>query len=203
MELRTLSDANIEKLLQEPRRIWQVLEAQDPDAAPPLPPMKVKQPNLLQRLLGMKIATTPVSTPPRDTPGDLVFADNELRTLDMAKTWHGIHFLLTGTSWEGEPPMNFLLGGREVGDIDVGYGPARALTAAEVAAFSSALQSISDEELKSRFVPAQMEEVYPTIWDRDPADDDALGWLMEFMPDLRKFVADAGAEGLGVVATLS
>ena len=48
--------------------------------------------------------------------------------LDLDKAWHGIHFLLTGSAWEGEEPLCYLLaGGQEVGDEDVGYGPARVL----------------------------------------------------------------------------
>lgn len=40
----------------------------------------------------------------------------------LDKAWHGLHFLFTGTAWEGDPPLNFLVsGGREIGDVDVGY----------------------------------------------------------------------------------
>lgn len=42
----------------------------------------------------------------------------------MDKAWHGIHYLLTGTAWEGDPPLNFLVtGGREVGTEEIGIGP--------------------------------------------------------------------------------
>src|SRR5215203_4027303 len=53
--------------------------------------------------------------------------------IDLDKSWHGIHYLLTKTAWAGEPPLSFLvLGGAEVGDIDVGYGTARAFRSDEV-----------------------------------------------------------------------
>jgi hypothetical protein len=53
---------------------------------------------------------------------------------DVDKAWQGLHFLLTGSAWNGEPPLNFLVsGGREIGDVDVGYGPARGFTSTEVA----------------------------------------------------------------------
>jgi hypothetical protein len=40
--------------------------------------------------------------------------------LGLEKSWHGLHFLLTGDAWMGDPPLNFLtMGGEEVGDIDV------------------------------------------------------------------------------------
>src|SRR3712207_3831611 len=56
--------------------------------------------------------------------------------IDLDKAWHGIHFLLTGTAWEGQEPLCYLLvGGEYIGDEDVGYGPARVLRPHEVADF--------------------------------------------------------------------
>ena len=65
------------------------------------------------------------------------FLDEEgFADFDIDKAWHGIHYLLTGTAWEGAAPLNFLVaGGRPVGDVDVGYGPARAFSGAEVVGF--------------------------------------------------------------------
>ena len=38
--------------------------------------------------------------------------------LDIGEAWHGLQYLLTGTAWEGQPPLDFLVpGGDEVGDI--------------------------------------------------------------------------------------
>lgn len=35
----------------------------------------------------------------------------------LHKAWHGIHFVLTGSAWGGEPPLNFLVsGGASIGD---------------------------------------------------------------------------------------
>lgn len=52
--------------------------------------------------------------------------------MDVDKAWHGIHFLLCGNTWEGEHPLNFVVcGGQYVGDVDVGYGPARVYMSAE------------------------------------------------------------------------
>ena len=53
--------------------------------------------------------------------------------LDIDKAWHAIHYILCGHPWEGEPPyFNVVLGGTEINDEDVGYGPARYLVPAEV-----------------------------------------------------------------------
>jgi hypothetical protein len=72
--------------------------------------------------------------------------------LDIDKTWHIIHFLLNDDPWEGEGPLSdAVLGGSQLTDEDLGYGPARFLHPAEVAATAQALGGVSGEELWSRF----------------------------------------------------
>jgi Domain of unknown function (DUF1877) len=144
---------------------------------------------------------------------DLVFAeyaldaanDDELAYLD--KAWHGIHYLLTGTAWEGEAPWNTLLaGGTEVPDSDEewGYGPPRCVSAADTARFAQALAATTDDELAARFDPGDMgaKGIYPEIWDRPPSEDDTLGYLMEYVAVLRKFVADVTARNKGLLIAL-
>jgi hypothetical protein len=64
--------------------------------------------------------------------------------IDLDKAWHGIHFLLTGSAWEGDEPLGYLIAaGQPVGDEDVGYGPARVLRPKEVAQLDAALAAIS------------------------------------------------------------
>jgi hypothetical protein len=132
--------------------------------------------------------------------GELEPGDDAL--LDLDKTWHGIHFLLTGEAWSGAPPLDFIVsGGREVGDEeDVGYGPARAFSSAQVAQVAAALDPITPETLRERFDGERMmrAEIYPEIWDRDPADDDTLGYLVEYFELLKPFIADAARRGLGM-----
>ena len=54
--------------------------------------------------------------------------DDSSEALSLAKSWHGLHYILTGDPVQGDPPLNFLLvGGAEVGDEDIGYGPAGSL----------------------------------------------------------------------------
>src|SRR4051812_34848725 len=74
------------------------------------------------------------------------------RHLDLDKSWHIIHFLLAGDAWAGKQPhANAICGGAELGDTDVGYGPARYLTPAQVKEVAGALSGISANELWSRF----------------------------------------------------
>src|SRR5262245_45909058 len=59
--------------------------------------------------------------------------------LDLGKAWHGLHFLLTGTAWEGDGPLAAaILGGEEITG-DLGYGAARCLSPRGVAEVALAL----------------------------------------------------------------
>lgn len=135
--------------------------------------------------------------------GDTVMSDDV--HVDIDKAWHGIHYLLTGQAWEGEPPLNFILGGREIGDVDVGYGPARGFTADEVRAIATALEPITAETLRPRFDGKAMidAEIYPQIWDRDPASDDTLGYLLAHYETLRAFVIETAELGAGMIVYLN
>ena len=126
--------------------------------------------------------------------------------IDLDKAWHGIHFLLTGSAWEGDAPLGYLIaGGEEIGDEDVGYGPARALRPGEVANFDAALAAISRDDFRRRFDPTVMmkQQIYPEIWDRRPDDDDSLGYLTEYFEALKAFVHNSRGNNKGLIIWLS
>jgi len=194
LSLAAVSDATIERLHAHPALVWRVIA---PDDAEAMAAATASPPGLLARLFGR---AEPAPLP------SLTLAEGEGATTDIDKAWHGIHYLLTGTAWEGKPPLNFLVsGGREVGKVDVGYGPARTLTAAETREVAAALVLLDDETLRRRFAPAEMMrlEIYPEIWDRDPDEDDSLGYLMEYLSELRGVVNTASAQGLGLLVTIT
>jgi hypothetical protein len=196
--LVTLSDENIARMLADPPLVWLVIAPDDPAPYEEARKSAQRKPSLLGRILGAR----PFAG---GEPATLVLAEDELMATDLDKAWHGIHYLLTRTAWEGSPPLNLLVaGGTPVGAIDVGYGPARALRSSEIVEAHHALGRISDDELKGRFAPEAMlkAEIYPEIWDRDPAEDDTLDYLMEYVGTLRAFLRDAVEEGRGAVVYL-
>ena len=133
---------------------------------------------------------------------DLPRADGEGIETDLDKAWHGIHYLLTGTAWEGAEPLNFIVrGGNEVGDVDVGYGPARVLRSDDVKGITAALKDIDISVLRKRFNPGEMMslDIYPAIWDRDQEDDDTLGYCIEYYNELYRFLSNAARNSMGVV----
>ena len=99
-----------------------------------------------------------------------------------------------------------MAGGEQVGDVDVGYGPARALTSQQVAAWDDALTKISREELGRRFEPKAMldADIYPQIWARSiKGEEDTLDYLLQAYAGLRDFVAAARRERSGLLVYLS
>lgn len=121
--------------------------------------------------------------------------------LDIDKAWQAIHFLLTGDPWEGKLPLrNAVMGGAALGEEDVGYGPARGLTPAEVRSVSVVLASISGERLGARFDASKFAEaeIYPSGWS---ADDQAF--IVQHYEALRAFFAEAARAGDAMVLYLN
>ena len=126
----------------------------------------------------------------QDEEGFGPFAD-----LDVDKAWHGIHFLLTGSAWGNDPPECFIVaGGREIGDVEVGYGPVRGFASTEVKQIAEILVAADEAKLRSRFDPHVMtrDEVYPAhLWKAPPQEHDVLGYLINYYKKLREFIMNA------------
>jgi Domain of unknown function (DUF1877) len=185
---RSLSDDDLRALLENPARVEQLLYGDD----------------LFAGTNGEVVSLfgDPTSQPPSEP--DEWEQDGDADEIDVDKAWHGIHFLLTGTAWEGIFPLNFIVsGGKEVGDVDVGYGPARALTSEDVRRLDAALEPLTSEELERRFDPKQMSklQIYPEIWADE--DDDSLEYLIEYYTELRAFVRRAAERGDALLVYLN
>lgn len=129
--------------------------------------------------------------------------DEPENTIDVDKSWHGLHFILSELAKDGTPELeSAILGGEPLGE-DFGYGPARVLTPPEVQVISAALSSITGEAFAAKFDPARMEaeEIYPQIWERDGSE--ALDFLQHFFPSLVNFYAEAAQKGNAVVLWLA
>lgn len=195
LSLVTVSDETIDRLHAFPPLVWKVVAPDDAEAFQQAIGGETGR-GFFSRLFGQKAVSPKVPELP----------DEQRTAVDLDKAWHGIHFLLTQTVWEGSPPLNFLLhGGKQVGDVDVGLGPARAMTSTEVALVNEALVPIEEDFLRSRFEPARMMEleIYPGIWDRDPTDDDALGYCLDNFKELKKLVRESAASRRGLVIFMS
>jgi hypothetical protein len=203
--IASLTDATIQRLLADPPLAWQVVAPDDPSFYENARREEARQakPGLLARLFGAKARTEAQAPQP---PAPLALSAGEGEIVDLDKSWHGIHWLLTGNADEGGAPLDFLVaGGAHVGLDDVGYGPPRVFTAAETRAIAAALDRVTDDELRRRFDPEAMmrAEIYPEIWDRDPAADDTFGYLAENVEALRRALATATSNGHGIMVYMT
>jgi hypothetical protein len=124
-------------------------------------------------------------------------------SVHLEKSWHGLHYLLTGSAGAGPEPLNFLLeGGQPIGE-DLGYGPARLFRPETVKLLGAAIAAITEDQLWSRFDPDRMttEGIYPVIWDEPESDlrDEYLTYFRE----LRGLIERASTGGMGLMVVLT
>ena len=176
------SAAEIQKLLDEPESIEEFVEASM--WAPPV--REVRPKGILGWLLKLSPVTILENDPDAEPPPGYDPA-NDRPHCDLEGVWDGLHFLFTGTAWEGDEPACYLIrGGEQIGDADeLGYSVLQALTPDKVQQFSTFLHGLSHEELGRRFYPARMKELR--------VDQRPMEHLLNAFEELRAFV-DATVE---------
>jgi hypothetical protein len=196
--LLSLTDANITRAVRSPSLAWRLIA---PDS-PALAGVTQRKP-AKSTARGKKTASTR-RTKAKVLPA-LALAANEGTRCDLEKSWHGIHYLLTGSAWEGEPPLDFLVdGGRQVGRIDLEHGPVRAFRTSGTQAIYQSLSSLSPYELRKRFNARDMaaKEIYPDIWAGAALEEDSLRYLMDNLDNLRAFLRQTVEAKLGILVFL-
>jgi hypothetical protein len=137
---------------------------------------------------------------PADITRFLYGADVDARErVVLDKAWHAIHFALTGSRLGGDEPLNFLVSeGTPVGEVDVGYGPARVLYSEQVRSIATALAPIPPEHVAQRIDLRQLDEevIYPGNWQRDGLNVD---YVTSTYRDMRELIARLAEQGLGLV----
>ncbi len=97
--------------------------------------------NIVQKSVSQVFDSLPET--PRKEPG-----------LSLEKSWHGIHYLLTGVAEGGLPPLSCtVLGAKEIPDTGklMGYGPARVLTVQQVDSVAKAIARFTKENFWKKF----------------------------------------------------
>jgi len=114
--------------------------------------------------------------------------NEEVGGVCLDKAWHGIHFLLTGSAWEGEEPLCYLVkGGEWIGHEGEDV---RLLRTDQIADWANALSTISDDDLRKRYDPVAMAkaDIYAMIWDRIDEEPGNLEYLLAYYETLRSFL---------------
>jgi hypothetical protein len=122
--------------------------------------------------------------------------------LDLDKAWHGLHWLLTGTTDDASTPAGMaILGGAEIGE-DWGYGPPRLLRPDDVRRVADALGELTEDDLRARFDPEAMKaaDLYPSIWDEEDVFAEYLAPQYALM---QEFYARAASRGDAVLALIT
>lgn len=139
---------------------------------------------------------------PESVPS-VIYDTRASEIVDVDKAWHGIHFILTGEQYGGEGYLaHVIMGGVPIGEEDVGYGPARGMSASEVKEVASAIRQVSETDFRAKFDPAALSsaDIYPQIWDEG---DDALDYVAENFLETKRFYQTAAEQGLAVVLFIS
>jgi hypothetical protein len=136
-----------------------------------------------------------------DEAAQLQLGEGDVAETDLDKAWHGIHYLLTGSAWEGEAPLDFLLqGGTVLGEEEEDEPAPRLFSADEVKAIGHALAALDDDDLRARYDPDAMQrlDIYPDIWD----GEEELDYCLEYFGQLQDFVADAARHERAIVIVI-
>jgi Domain of unknown function (DUF1877) len=117
--------------------------------------------------------------------------------LDLHKSWHCLHFMLTGKAEEtgGTPLGDAILGGTEIGgeEADTGYGPPRGLTPAQVRAVAAALAEFPIDQKAREFDAAAAGRAGIYVAQHEAEE------LTEYFGQLRNFYRDAASKGNAVL----
>jgi hypothetical protein len=183
-DLRRISAAHLEFLFTNPNDIFFLLHGQEP-----YQPRK----GFFRRVFGgreMPDQERKWEPPP----------EGMVMTLDQ--NWHVLHYLFCRSPEKGElPAATLLCGGREIGSVDVGYGPARALLPDQVEGFREFLSSLNKQSYGLDVTAEALEEnaiygAYPE-WGEEDAER-----LWEYVEELKTFLAGAEKNRDGVVLYL-
>ena len=195
--LRRLPEGELERLLAlSPDDASAFLRAKDEEAsaAAGLEVRRVQPRNVVLRVLLRLLPVTVEEVVPRPgapAPGDAPSA--RATELDLEGVWEGLHFLLTGTAWEGDEPACYLVrGGRELGDGE--DEDVRVLLPADVRRFSEHLATLSRDALALRHDPPRMAALrIRTV---------PVAHVLDAFDELRTYVGDAATAGDGLLVRL-
>lgn len=122
--------------------------------------------------------------------------------LELHKDWHGLHWLLCQSDWEGPEPLRYAIFGKEPVGEDGGYGQAHLVEPAMVREIAALLERLDAGSLMTRYDAKAMEsaEIYPGGWSRDSSWRRSL--LVSYQK-LTRFYAETAAQGQGILVWMA
>jgi hypothetical protein len=140
---------------------------------------------------------------PRSEPIGGAREDGDEVYLD--KSWHLMHFLLTGSDEGTGTPTSFLNENwPEIGDRDIGWGRAWAIEPDGIRQFNDALRDVREGDLCSRFDVQKMKAQDVYLADAFEGDEqEGCNYVLEYLTILRTFVAETAKRGCGAIGYLT
>lgn len=138
---------------------------------------------------------------------DVVFKEElEEQLLDIDKTWHAIHFIVTGNPDEcedGNILSHLIFGSAPVNDDDLGYGPAMLVEKGTVAQIANALNEWGKETFHEKFNMESLieNEIYPVMEGEDA--EEFFTYVWEYFVFLKEFYQEAAKEGQHVLTFIA
>ena len=190
--LKRITDRDLAQLQACPKAVHRFLVGDEPSVIQE----ENKNITLLNRLLRI-IGKAP-------DPSKIVFESYDFdEEFDADKMWHGLYYLLTETAWEGDAPFCYLLNAPSIGNEEVAYGPAMAISASQTKELNRHLEDMDRQSLLARFNAERMNEleIYPDIWDEDV--EKLKAELGEAFDMLKAYCQKCAYHGLGMVSYIT
>jgi len=203
-----LSDKNIENILNEHALAWRVISPEDPDiyleeigVIIDRDRFKFKV-GFFKRLFGKYNRNAEVEKE-YNVPNleYLVDGEGEAGSLDEL-SWHGIHFMLTSTAWEGEFPLNFIAADGKMLEEFLDYALC-VCKSDELLTIYKAISQIDENKLKEGFNPDKMMDlnIYPPGWDKYPEEQFLI--CVKNFENMKCAFKNASEKGLGMLTYFS
>ncbi len=141
------------------------------------------------------------------TTEDIIYNDAyDENMIDIDKTWHAIHFILSGDAYESNEDnvlSKLILGGTPINEEDLGYGPALLLDKNLVKQIAEALHAWDETLFREKFDFNNMiaNEIYPIIDGED--ENDFYNYVWDYFINLKTFIIEAAEEGQNVITFIN
>ena len=120
--------------------------------------------------------------------------------VDIDKSWHSIHYALTGELWGGEGSAAFIqVGGTPLGDEDIGFGPARVFFADEVAEISQVVSSLSEKDFRAALERDEAKRVHGSHG--SPVTDQTFAYDARHLAALKIFLQESSGSAILLALT--
>lgn len=95
-----------------------------------------------------------------------------------------------------------MLGGKALGEEDLGYGPPQYITPEQVKVTAKSLLEVPVDELRKSYNPNRFfdEGIYPGIWDEG---EEALNYILSFFPDIVDFFQSAAQNDQAIIFAIT